>query len=267
MRIHALQTGVSVLKEAFLHPKPGMAGRLGLFMPGPWAQPVPIHAWLIEHDGRRILVDTGETAGVKDLPFVRYVVDEGEELPSALGSVGFTTSDIDTAIVTHLHSDHADGSVHLRGPVLVSRAEWAFAHSRLGRIAQLVSRAPVPAGVDFTPFSMDDGEFGAFAASHRLTDDGRVLAVATPGHTPGHASVIAIDDEGRHILLAGDLSDSLEQLQDRRPDAIAPDPDKLVETMDRVHEHARRHPTVYLPSHDPESAARLRKRALLRECG
>jgi hypothetical protein len=30
-----------------------------------------------------------------------------------------------------------------------------------------------------------------------------------------------------------------------------------VATIDRILEHAREHPTVYLPSHDPEAARRL----------
>jgi glyoxylase-like metal-dependent hydrolase (beta-lactamase superfamily II) len=246
-----------------LNPRPGIAGRIGLLLPGEWAPPVPIHAWLIEHGGQWILVDAGETAGAKSLPFVRYEVDASLELPAALGALGLTAADIDVAIVTHTHSDHIDGAVHLRGPVLISRDEWAFAHSAFGRLSQRLSRAPLPAGVEFAPFLMDAGPFGAFAASRRITEDGRVVAVATPGHTPGHISVIAVDDEGRHLLLAGDVSDSLEQLIARRPDAIAPRPKVLLETMDRVREHARRHPTVYLPSHDSESVARLEARTLL----
>ena len=65
------------------------------------------------------------------------------------------------------------------------------------------------------------------------------------------------------MLLAGDATDSLEQLHARRPDAIAPKPKVYVQTIDRILAHGREHPTVYLPSHDPESAARLRDRATL----
>ena len=60
------------------------------------------------------------------------------------------------------------------------------------------------------------------------------------------------------MLLAGDTTDSLEQLHARRHDAIAPKPKLYVETIDRILAHAREHPTIYLPSHDPASVARLR---------
>jgi glyoxylase-like metal-dependent hydrolase (beta-lactamase superfamily II) len=58
-------------------------------------------------------------------------------------------------------------------------------------------------------------------------------------------------------MLAGDATDTLEQLQARRADAIGPDPAVHVATLERILAHCKEHPTVYLPSHDPDSAARL----------
>lgn len=257
MRIHALQTGSVLLTEAFLHPAAGLRGRLRLLFPGTRAPAVPILAWLVEHDGRRILVDAGETSGVKDLPFARYQVDAADELPRALAAVGVAPAGVDTVVLTHLHSDHCDGAVHVPGPALVSDLEWQAANGFAGRLTRRLTRAPLPAGVDFRPVALDHGPFGAFARSRRLTDDGRVIAVATPGHTAGHMSVIAIDDEGRHVLLAGDATDSLEQLAARRPDAVAPKPAVQVDTIDRILAHGREHPTIFLPAHDRQSVARL----------
>jgi N-acyl homoserine lactone hydrolase len=115
----------------------------------------------------------------------------------------------------------------------------------------------VPGEIDFRPVALDDGPFGAFAASRRLTADGRVLLVSTPGHTRGHASVIAIDDDGRHVLIAGDTTDTLEQLQGRWADAITSDPRLQIQTIDRILAHAAKHPTIYLPTHDPDAVDRL----------
>ena len=65
------------------------------------------------------------------------------------------------------------------------------------------------------------------------------------------------------MLLAGDTTDTLEQLRARRSDAVSPDPAVTVATIDAILAHGRAHRTVYLPSHDPESAARLRDGTLL----
>ncbi len=172
-------------------------------------------------------------------------------------AVGLAADAIDTVLLTHLHGDHMDGAVHVAGRVLVHEPELAFARSARGRFLQRLFRQPLPAGVRFEPFVLDGGPFGAFDRSHALTDDGRIVLVPTPGHTVGHVSVICIDDDGRHVLIAGDCTDTLEQLLARRPDAVGPDPAVSVATIDTVLAHGRAHPTVYLPSHDTGSVARL----------
>jgi glyoxylase-like metal-dependent hydrolase (beta-lactamase superfamily II) len=263
VRIHAVSTGTVRVKDAFLHARLGPTRQLRLVMPGPFSDPLPIHVWVVEHGEQRILVDTGETAAVNDVPFAHFDVRADQELPGALAAAGLDAGAIDQVVLTHMHGDHMDGAVRLRQPVLVHDAELAFAHTLSSRFFQRVLRQPIPEGVDFQPVTLDGGPFGAFAASRPLTPDGRVVAVATPGHTPGHMSVICVDDEGRHLLLAGDAADTLEQLQARRHDAVAPKPKVHVETLDRILAHGREHPTVFLPSHDPDSVARLAAHTLL----
>jgi glyoxylase-like metal-dependent hydrolase (beta-lactamase superfamily II) len=257
MRVHALSTGTVRVKESFLHASTGPTRQPRLFLPGPFSDPLPIHLWVIEHDGQRILVDTGEVAAVHDVPFARFAVRPEDELPAALATLELTPADIDTVVLTHMHGDHMDGAVHLSQPVLVQDVELAYAQSMFSRVFARLLRQPLPAGVDFRPVALDGGPFGTFAASRKLTDDGRVVAVATPGHTPGHMSIVCVDDEDRHVLIAGDATDSLEQLHARRADAIGPKPKVTVDTIDRILAHGSAHPTVFLPSHDPESAARL----------
>ena len=45
--------------------------------------------------------------------------------------------------------------------------------------------------------------------------------------------------------------------------AVGPDPEVHVATLETILAHCAGHPTVYLPSHDPESAARLRDSAVV----
>jgi N-acyl homoserine lactone hydrolase len=257
MKIHPLTTGTVALKHAFLFASTGWRRQLDIFLPGSWVDPVPIHCWAIEHDGRVLLVDTGETAGVRDIPFARFQVRPEDELPHALAAVGLDVADVDTVVLTHMHGDHMDGAVHVSGSVLVHEPDLQFTRTAQARFMQRILRQPVPTRPDFRAFTLDDGPFGAFPRSKALTDDGRVVAVDTAGHTVGHISVICIDDEGRHVMIAGDATDSVEQLRARRPDAVSPKAAVTVQTIDRILAHASDHPTVYLPSHDVESVARL----------
>jgi N-acyl homoserine lactone hydrolase len=263
MRIHALTTGMVRLKRSFLFASDGWRRQLDLLLPDEWCDPVPIHCWAIEHDGRLFVVDTGETAGVRNVPFARFEVAREDELPGALTRAGLSLTAVDTVLLTHMHSDHMDGAVHVGAPVLVHDRELSFSRTLAARVPQRLLRQPVPAGVKFQAMALDDGPFGAFERSHALTDDGRIVAVATAGHTPGHISVVCVDDDGNHVLLAGDATDSVEQLRALRTDPVAPKPAVSIATMRTILAHAREHPTVYLPSHDPESVARLGDRTTL----
>ncbi len=263
VQIHALSTGTVRLKHAFLFAREGWRRQLDLFLPGEFSAPMPIHCWAVEHRDRLLVVDTGETSGVHDIPFARFDVNPADELPAALSAAGLAIADVDTVVLTHMHGDHMDGAVHLNRPVLVHDRELEFTRTTGARVMQRLLRQPVPSGVEFTPVALDGGPFGAFARSRPLSDDGRILAVDTPGHTPGHISVLCVDDDDRHVLLAGDATDSVEQLRALRPDAVGPKPDLYVATLRTILAHAERYPTVYLPSHDPESVARLGARATL----
>jgi N-acyl homoserine lactone hydrolase len=257
MHIRALTTGHVRVKQSFLFARTGPRRQLDLFLPGPWSEPLPIHCWAIEHDGRLLLIDTGETSKARNVPFARFEVRREQELPEAMTAAGLAIEDVSEVVLTHHHGDHVDGLIHVHAPVKANDAELRFIATPFPRIMRRILRQPLPYGFDPEPFALDQGPFGAFQRSRALSDDGRIVAVDTPGHTPGHISVICIDDAGNHVMLAGDVTDSLEQLHARRPDAVGPDPKTHVKTLDTILAHCALHPTVYLPSHDPESVDRL----------
>jgi glyoxylase-like metal-dependent hydrolase (beta-lactamase superfamily II) len=257
MKIHALTTGAVRVKHSFLFASRGPRRQLDLFMPGPFSDPLPIHCWAIEYEDALRLVDTGETAAARNVPFARPEVARHQELPGAMAAAGLRLDDVSEVVITHAHGDHIDGLVHVRGRVLINEKELRFLRSPMARVMRRLLRQPLPPGFAPEPFVLDGGPFGAFPRSRPLSDDGRIVAVETPGHTPGHISVICVDDAGRHVMLAGDATDTLEQLHARRADAVAPDPKIHVATLETILAHCAQNPTVYLPSHDPESAARL----------
>jgi N-acyl homoserine lactone hydrolase len=223
----------------------------------PFSDPLPIHCWAIEHEGVLRLVDTGETAAAHNVPFGRMEVAREQELPAAISAAGLNLDDVSEVVLTHAHGDHIDGLVHVHATVLINETELRFLSSPMARVMRRILRQPLPPGFAPEPFALDGGPFGAFPTSRNLSDDGRIVAVGTPGHTPGHLSVICVHDSGRHVMLAGDATDTLEQLHARRADAIAPDPKVHIATLETILAHCAQHPTIYLPSHDPDSAARL----------
>ena len=267
MKIHALTTGAVRVKHSFLFPSPGPRRQLDLFMPGPLSDPLPIHCWAIEHEGVLRLVDTGETAAARNVPFARPEVTHEQELPAAMAAASLSPDEVSEVVITHAHGDHINGLVHTRGRVLINETELRFLRSPMPRVMRRLLRQPLPPGFAPEPFVLDGGPFGAFPRSRALSDDGRIVAVETPGHTPGHVSVICVDDTDRHVMLAGDATDTLEQLHARRADAVAPDTRVHTATLETILAHCAHHPTVYLPSHDPQSAARVEAATTVRADG
>jgi len=63
MKIHTIQTGTVAIKKNQLIGKGSKALRLlNVIFGAEWVKPVPIYAWIIEHEEGIIIVDTGETA-------------------------------------------------------------------------------------------------------------------------------------------------------------------------------------------------------------
>jgi glyoxylase-like metal-dependent hydrolase (beta-lactamase superfamily II) len=256
--ITALSTGTVRIKEKMQRGVGhGLRRRAGLFLPSPMTGERPIHVWAIEHDDGLLLVDAGESSHARDQPFATFGVTREEELDRALARAGYAPADVTTVVLTHIHGDHIGGLPHVPDArVLAGEAEIEFTNSLGAKLTRRALRQPLPPGFDAQPLRFDGPPVGAFAASAPLTADGRIVAVPAPGHTPGHLAVL-VDQGDHHVMLAGDSAYDEAQLLDLHVDAVSPDEEVARGTMQTILEHARRHPTVYLPTHDPASAARL----------
>jgi glyoxylase-like metal-dependent hydrolase (beta-lactamase superfamily II) len=119
-----------------------------------------------------------------------------------------------------------------------------------------------PGWLDPELLSLGDGPFGPFAASERLTRDGTVRVVATPGHTPDHVSVL-VEDGAETVMLAGDTSYSEALMLGGKIDGISMNAAVTARTLAAIREFAADRPLIYLPTHDPESADRLARRQIV----
>jgi glyoxylase-like metal-dependent hydrolase (beta-lactamase superfamily II) len=262
--IHPLTTGrVRVHAKMRRGEGSGLRRRAKLLRKGPMSELLPIHVWLIEHPEGLILVDAGETHAARDATFAEFHVTREDELDRQIAAAGFAPAEVGTAVLTHIHGDHIDGLPHVPDArVLAGAEEIAFANSPLGRFQRLATRQPLPPRFAPRPIALDGPPLGAFATSTPLTADGRVVAVPTPGHTLGHLAVIVVQPD-HHVLIGGDTAYDQQQLRDLHPDGVSPKDDVAIATMKTILEHATTTPTVYLPSHDPESADRLQATATL----
>jgi len=167
----------------------------------------------------------------------------------------------------HLHNGvisshnrlHAGGLPHFpTSEILVSRTEYqaasGFRGQRSGYLPQHWPTWFAPRLIDFAP-----RPFGPFPSSYPLTRAGDVHLVPTPGHTSGHYSVIVQEDE-HALFFAGDTSYTQQLLLEQAVDGVTRDVALYQQTSQQIRTYLQSVPTIYLPSHDPESAHRLATR-------
>jgi glyoxylase-like metal-dependent hydrolase (beta-lactamase superfamily II) len=220
---------------------------------------------MIDHPEGIIVVDTGQGRHLLDSvrslhPYLRWEVmfriEPDQEIGPQLRGLGVRPRDVRCVVLTHLHIDHDGGLAHFPdNDILVSRHELHIARGWMGRLrGYLPNRWPTW----FSPIALDLAaeSFGPFAASKRLTRAGDVIAVATPGHTADHISVIVVE-AGITYIIAGDASYTEALMLAGQIDGVSGDDAMALATLDALKRHAAERPTVYLPTHDPGSAERL----------
>lgn len=272
INIHAIQTGRIRVKESQRARKAG--GPLRTLVDPEWTDWLPIYAWAVEHPEGVFVVDTGETAHASEAgyfpawhPYYRLAchidVKPKEEIGPLLKQKGIDTDDVEAVVLTHLHTDHAGGLHHFpHTKILINDIDYQAAQGFKGKLAGYLPHK-WPEWFRPETIRFKQRGFGPFPRCLPLTSKEDIMLVPTPGHTPGHLSVIVRKDEVSYFL-AGDASYTQDLLVARQPDGVSPDRKRAMETLNTILEYARRNPTVYLPSHDPESADRLAKRQVLK---
>jgi glyoxylase-like metal-dependent hydrolase (beta-lactamase superfamily II) len=158
-----------------------------------------IHGLVIDAGTRRILVDTciGPHAGMASVPL------DPSGFLDALSAAGYGLDDIDTVVCTHLHFDHVGWNTRLMDGewrVTFPRARYLF-----GRIEwdhwQTASSHIVDIGATVRPV-VDAGQADLVETDHVVCEEVRLEP--TPGHTPGHVSVI-VESGGERAVITGDL--------------------------------------------------------------
>jgi N-acyl homoserine lactone hydrolase len=271
MRVHAIRTGsVTVRPRQREGSGTGARRRLGLLTDRAWTEPLPILAWAVEHPDGVIVVDTGETARAARPGYfprwhpyyrlgVQLRVTPEDEIGPRLRALGIEPADVRRVVLTHLHTDHAGGLHHFpAAEILVSPVELAHASGRRGLLRGYPNNR-WPSWFAPREVAFGDGPFGPFAQSMALTAARDVVAVPTPGHTPGHLSVVAVD-EGVSLFLAGDTSYAEDLMLRGAIDGVSTDEGAARASLQRIRAYIEERPTVYLPTHDPESERRLAKR-------
>lgn len=195
---------------------------------------LPWFFYLIEHPKGYVLFDTGAHPDVAVDPRRRLgaladawtiTMEPGEDAAALLAAAGIASEDIRTVVQSHLHYDHGGGVEFFpHAEIYVQRRELAFAYW------PPVYQAGAYVRDDFDDPSITwhevEGELDLFG-------DGKIVMFPTPGHTPGHQSLLVDLDSGP-VMLLGDATYLVEKMRERRLPGVLWSPDALVESWERI---------------------------------
>ena len=209
--------------------------------------------FVIRTAGKLVLVDTGMGPDIAPLARFGFTGAVGG-LPDALAEARVFPGSVDAVVSTHLHSDHIgwntvdeNGEPRPMFPnarYIVTRTEWEHRSTIAGPKAAARSLDPVEASGQLT-----------------LADDGYEVApgvslLATPGHTPGHTSVLVMGGNGEGGIITGDAAHHPAEMEN--PD-ISPlydaDPARSADSRRMLVERAEADGLVVMGGHFPAPTA------------
>ncbi len=228
----------------------------GLFQVSGDGRLIGIAGYLIQtHDARNILVDTGfparyveesEAAVLEDNlgSFGEVISLTNENLPSGqLAKIGLQPSDIHTLVMTHSDIDHIGGIADFhRVPIVIGDAERALPTPRY-----FDDRSPIdwPENVEYQLIDEDT-----------LLCPG-VTLLTTPGHSPGHLSLLVQLAETGAVLITGDAIARPAEFEVGFGGAW--DEDVARTSAERLMRIAEREQALIIYGHDPAQLDTIRK--------
>ena len=203
--------------------------------------------YAIRSQGQTILCDTGIGPGP-----IQFLGGIQGSLLDDMRRNGVPPEDVDTVFFTHLHGDHVGWNLSANGALnfpkarhLVPQADWDYFGKMLETNQQMQQVTPLA----------DKGVMDLISGEQTLTSE--VTTYPTPGHTPGHTSLL-ISSSGERAIITGDLAHHPAQL-DRIEWCSAFDADSrtTTETRRKVFDQAEADGLITAFCHFPEPFGKL----------
>jgi len=216
--------------------------------------------WLIKHGKEWLLWDTGvpestlnDPRGWSTLPkLIVYHLDRS--LVDQLAEIGLKPGDIGRVAISHTHGDHI-GNVGLfpNSTIVMQQAEYSWIHSADGpnaNVNQLMALARKLLG---TPKNLQliDGDTDVFG-------DGSVTLVSTPGHTPGHQSLLVHLRKSGFIILSGDVAHLEENFEKNIVPSLNTNKAESIASMERVRQMIATYKATFFINHDKRQTDSLK---------
>jgi N-acyl homoserine lactone hydrolase len=213
-----------------------------------------VTCYLVMHPKGMLIFDTGLNDGLVGRPLYENVLEgygqiKFNTLSGQLADIGVTPANIDYLVLSHYHWDHVGNAGDFAGSTwLVYKGDRDQMFTSAARADPWFNQY---AALEHSRTKLLSGDYDVFG-------DGTVVVLATPGHTPGHCSLLVRLKNTGPVVLSGDLYHYAEERTLNR----MPDEEKTagtVESRQKVEELLRRTGAQLWIGHSMEFFRTVRK--------
>jgi N-acyl homoserine lactone hydrolase len=199
--------------------------------------------YIIKHGDDYLLWDTGHAMTMPNVAPKVSLVDQ-------LAKINVTPDQIKYVGISHYHADHTGQvSSFPKATVLIGKGDWEAISS------------PKPAeGVNFKPFESwikGDSKVEPLAADKDVFGDGTVIVLNTPGHTPGHHSLLVKLPQTGNVIISGDAAHFRENLDSNGVPAFNFDRSQTIASLERLKKIADNLKATIVIQHDARDVDKL----------
>ena len=207
--------------------------------------------YLIDTGDEVILIDTGIPSGTpEEAPDENSLVYTGKDICTymeALANLGYQPEQVTKILLTHKHSDHSGELKSFPNAKIYINEEECSADELQG-INNII------------PVKFTDGAYYNFPESQKIADG--IYFIKAKGHTNGNSLVVA-ENDGLFYMFQADITYVDEALYENKLSVVFDDLAAARETLDRVREFVRSHPTVYMGTHTPQGYENLEAKRVM----
>jgi glyoxylase-like metal-dependent hydrolase (beta-lactamase superfamily II) len=199
--------------------------------------------YLLKHGDEYMLWDTGHAMTAPNVAPKVSLVD-------ALAKIGVKPDQIKYIGISHFHADHTGQVASFpKATVLIGAREW-----------EAITSANPPQGANVKPFEgwiKGENKVEPQPIDKDVFGDGSVIMLRTPGHTPGHSSLLVKLAQMGPVILSGDAVHFHENLESDGVPAFNYDRAQTVASVQRLKKIAENLKATIIIQHDARDVDKL----------
>ncbi|MDB5807921.1 MAG: fold metallo-hydrolase [Betaproteobacteria bacterium] len=192
--------------------------------------------YLIKHNDEYMIWDTGQ-------PMNSAPVAPKVSLVDQLAKLNLKPDQIKYVGISHFHGDHTGQVASFpKATLFIGKGDW-----------DVLTSAKPPAGVNPEPFAnwiKGGGNVESLPNDKDVFGDGSVIVLSTPGHTPGHHSLLVKLAQSGSVILSGDFAHFHENYNSNGVPWFNHDRAQTLASIDRVKRLAMNQRATVILQHD-----------------